>query len=139
MSRTAALVAVAFATLLQGCVTSNTMYRWGNYDDTLYKHYKNPQDRETFVASMREVVLESEQQGVKTPPGCYAEYGYALYESGSPKEAATYFKKEREMWPESRQLMDKMIVLAERRGAQGAPKALAATQGPAASLQGKNP
>jgi len=31
-----------------------TLYPWGGYDDALYRHYKNPQDRDEFVAKLGE-------------------------------------------------------------------------------------
>jgi hypothetical protein len=136
MRATAVTLCVVLATALQGCAAP-TMYRWGSYDETLYKHYKNPQDREAFVVGLKEVVLDAEKAGVKTPPGCYAEYGYALLEAGNAAEAATYFTKERDTWPESRLLMERMIAVTQTRAAPAGDKAPAATQGTAATLEGK--
>ncbi|GAO04409.1 DUF4810 domain-containing protein [Anaeromyxobacter sp. PSR-1] len=123
----AALVLAASAALLQGCA-GRTLYRWGEYDEALYAHYKNPQDREAFVERLRVVIDGAEQAGEKVPPGCYAEYGYALYEEARYEDASRYFKLEREKWPESGVLMQKMIGLADRRGgkAPAAPAAAAA-------------
>jgi hypothetical protein len=103
------------------------MYRWGGYDTALYKHYKSPQDRETFVASLKKLIAEAEQAGGKVPPGCYAEYGYALLEEGQRDAAVEYFAKERDLWPESRLFMEKMIQNAQRQGGPQAPAAKAAT------------
>ncbi|ACG71663.1 conserved hypothetical protein [Anaeromyxobacter sp. K] len=152
----AVLVLAATAALLQGCA-GRTLYRWGAYDDALYAHYKNPQDREAFVERLRVVIDEADQAGEKVPPGCYAEYGYALYEEARYEDASRYFKLEREKWPESGVLMQKMIGLADRRGgkepaapapakpASAPPKATrapakapakaAATHGPAGALE----
>jgi hypothetical protein len=44
----------------------------------------------------------------------YAEYGFALYEAGRIDEAVIYFRKEKEKWPESAVIMDKMIRNARR-------------------------
>lgn len=111
----AVLVLAASAALLQGCA-GRSLYHWGEYDDALYAHYKNPQDREAFVERLRVVIDGAEQAGEKVPPGCYAEYGYALYEEARYEDASRYFKLEREKWPESGVLMQKMIGLADRRG-----------------------
>ncbi len=91
-----------------GCA-QNTMYRWGGYDQALYDHYKNPQRRDEFVAKLSGVIEEAEAKGGLVPPGCYAEYGWALYEEGRGTEAVVYFEKESKQWPESRPLMDKLI------------------------------
>jgi hypothetical protein len=99
--------ALVGALLLCGC--AQTMYRWGGYDDALYQHYKNPHDQEAFVTKLAVVITEAENAGLKVPPGCYAEYGWALYEAGRADRAAVYFEKEKKAWPESRFFMDKMI------------------------------
>jgi len=91
-----------------GCVPK-TLYPWGGYDDALYRHYKNPQDRDEFVAKLGGVIDEAEQTGGVVPPGCYAEYGWALYEEGRANDAVAYFAKEGKQWPESRPFMEKLI------------------------------
>jgi hypothetical protein len=111
---------------LTACVPAKQMYRWGSYDTALYKHYKSPQDREGFVANLKEVIAKAEQGGGKVPPGCYAEYGYALLEEGQRDAAVEYFTKERDLWPESRAFMDKMIQNTQRQGVPQAPAAKAA-------------
>ena len=131
------LVAAAAVALGAAGCKPRTLYHWNGYDDSVYRHYKNPQDREAWVEALKIAVLEAEQQGRKVPPGLYAEFGYALYEEGAFPQAITYFQKEREKWPESRVLMDKMIRNAERRAGQPSPPALApaSVQGPAGALE----
>lgn len=126
-ARTILLVLLAAAA--SGCA-SQTMYHWGNYDSALYGHYKNPADREAWVTSLKTTVLEAEQEGRRVPPGLYAEYGYALLEEGSSRDAIAYFEKEKAKWPESAVLMDKMIRNAGRR-----PVKPAAATGPATQLE----
>jgi len=96
-----------------GCAPK-TMYRWGGYDQALYDHYKNPQQRDEFVAKLGGVISEAEKTGGVVPPGCYAEYGWALYEEGRTAEAIVYYEKESKLWPESRPLMEKLIRNASR-------------------------
>lgn len=106
------------------------MYRWGGYDEALYEHYKNPQQREKFVANLAVIIADAERMGTRVPPGCYAEYGWALYEEGHADQAVAYFNKERLQWPESRVLMDKLIRNASRRTTPPT------TSGPAGALEG---
>lgn len=108
------LAVLAVAATLAGCATSQTGYRWGNYDSALYAHYKNPQDQKAYVASLKAIVLESDRAGVKPPPGICAEYGFALFESGNSVEAVTWFQREMDAWPESRPFLEKMVVNAQR-------------------------
>lgn len=95
-----------------GCAPSRK-YAWGNYDATLYSHYKNPNKKEAHLERLREIVQNAETED-KVAPGLYAEYGYALYEFGKIPEAITYFEKEKAKWPESNVLMQKMIRNAKR-------------------------
>lgn len=127
----ARLLAVAAAAALAACVPTQQYYHWGNYDRTLYQHYRNPQDRAAFVEALKIAILEAEQRGDKVPPGVCAEYGYALYEEGQAAESLRWFQREKETWPESTILMDKMIRNAQRRGAQPPP----AGQGPAGAVE----
>jgi len=126
MPRRAALAAALVALLGSACAGQRPLYHWEDYDRRLYEHYRNPQDRARWTAAMQHVVAAAEQEGQRVPPGIYAEYGYALLERGDREGAVAYFEKERDLWPESRLLMDKMIRVAERRPAEAAP-------GPAAS------
>jgi len=113
--------------VLAGCA-QNTMYRWGGYDQALYEHYKNPQQRDVFVARLSNIINEAEAAGSRVPPGCYAEYGWALYEEGRTTEAVANFEKESKQWPESRPLMEKLIRNAARaRPATSAPVAVPAS------------
>lgn len=134
--RRAALLAAALAAVLGGaaCTPRSTLYDWDGYDDALYRHYRQPQDRDTWVESLKTAVLAAEAQGRRVPPGLYAEYGYALYEEGVYPQAVAYFRKEREQWPESRFLMEKMIRNAELRSGQPAPGAV---KGPAGAAEGR--
>jgi hypothetical protein len=135
--RTPAL-ALAVALAGTGCLARSTTYHWGSYDETLYKHYKDPLDREAWVGGLKTTILDAEQDGRRVPPGLYAELGYALLEEGQTKEAVGYFEKEKTKWPESGVLMDKMIRNAQQRGAK-APGARtpASTRGPAGAVEKK--
>ena len=83
-------------------------YDWGNYENALYQHYKNPADQEQLAESLADIIAYGETTGT-VPPGIYAEYGYLLYTAGKNQDAIAYFEKEKKAWPESGRLMDKMI------------------------------
>ena len=99
------IMLMAFGAL--GCAPS-TKYHWGNYENSLYRYYKNPSQVEEMAEALAKIIEKGEQDG-KVPPGLYAEYGYFLFITGNTKEAVTYFEKEKNIWPESSVLMDKMI------------------------------
>ncbi len=123
------------ALVASGCAPG-TMYHWNGYDDVLYHHYRNPQDREGFVESLRRMVLDADERGLRTPPGVAAELGYALYEEGRPQDAIPWFDRERQQWPESQLLMSKMIRNAQLRAGGKAGPAPATTTGPAGATEG---
>lgn len=127
------LLGPAAALLAAGCAPK-TLYTWRGYDDTLYAHYKNPQDHAKHIERMQTIVTETEAAGVKMPPGVYAEYGYALLEESRFDESVTYFKKEKETWPESTVIMEKMIRNVAR--LQGTKKAAAGGKKSAAPAAG---
>jgi hypothetical protein len=144
------LTLVAAAALLALGCAPQTKYTWGGYDEVLYAHYKAPQDHEAFVAALKTVIVQSEAHGNSVPPGCYAEYGYALLEEGQSADAIVYFGKERDKWPESRALMDKMVAYAQGKsnahtGSQRAappdiaPPSTAQSLGAATASEGKTP
>lgn len=108
-------LALTVALLTASGCAGNRMYAWGNYDGTLYAHYKSPQDHEKHLERLNALVTEAEATGGgKVPPGLYAEYGFALYEAGRMDEALKYFGKEKEKWPESTVIMDKMTRNVQR-------------------------
>lgn len=96
---------MAFGAL--GCAPSTT-YHWGNYENSLFRYYKNPSEVKELAESLSMIIKEGEQDG-RVPPGLYAEYGYLLFVTGNTDEAVAYFEKEKNIWPESNVLMDKMI------------------------------
>lgn len=104
--RRLALVTLASLLLLGGCQSSRGLYYWGGYESGLYGYYKNPEQ----LATLSKQVLQTiESSRGRVPPGLYAEYGTLLWQQGKTDQAISYYTKERDLWPESRPLMDTMI------------------------------
>lgn len=115
----------ALALFVSGC--AQTRYAWDGYDDRLYSYYKNPAESDQFMEGLQEIIQDGEAEN-RVPPGIYAEYGYMLYERGKFPDAVVWYTKERDKWPESRILMDKMIALASNRKLRSEPKGPAREQ-----------
>ncbi len=96
------------ALLLGGCASSSSMYQWGSYQPALGKYTKTS-DAAEFEKELRETIEKGEKRNA-VPPGVYAELGYLLLDTKRPEEALVFFQKEKERFPESAVLMDKMIV-----------------------------
>lgn len=92
--------------ILGGC--THQKYAWNGYDDNLYAYYQNPQNKQQFIEHLQKTIVLGEQKN-NLPPGIYAEYGYLLYENQNFSEAIVYFKKESDLFPESKFFMAKMI------------------------------
>lgn len=98
---------------LIGC-GAHTRYEWSGYDNMLYRHYKDPSNKDSFIKELKNIIDCSEPAG-KVPPGIYAEYGYVMYEQGNNQQAVMYFQKEADKWPESRFFMTKLIANVNNR------------------------
>lgn len=98
---------IGAALLLAGCSGTNTLYEWGSYQPALVNYKKNA-DKAAFEEELRESIVKAEKSN-RVPPGLYAELGYLLYEQGEATDAAQYFAKERDAYPESAVLMNKLI------------------------------
>lgn len=104
---------LAIALALGGC--AQTHYQWGGYDESLYQAYKDPAKMGALKTSLDKHVLALESSKQKVAPGLYAELGTLYLQSGDKRKAVMLYAKERDAWPESRQLMDTMIKNVERR------------------------
>jgi hypothetical protein len=112
MKKVHLLAAALVIALLAGCASQQKpMYYWGNYSHTLYEYKKHPSD-ESFSEHMKcldDVIKVSKENNLRVPPGVYAEYGYYMLEMGKNEEAVGYFRLEEQAYPESTQLMERLI------------------------------
>lgn len=100
------LAVVSCSFVLAGCQTSQGLYHWGEYESGLYGYYQDPAE----LATLSEQLLQAiEEANGRVAPGMYAEYGTLMLQQGKTDEAVLYYTRERDLWPESRHLMDAMI------------------------------
>jgi hypothetical protein len=116
------LTVVSAALCIAACAP-NTKYTWNNYDESLYRYYKNASNRAEYETALTEIVHRATREQ-PVPPGIYAELGYIRLENNDPVEAVRYFELERNTWPESATFMTRMIDSVKNKGA-----ALTATPG----------
>jgi hypothetical protein len=102
------------AVLLAGCATRGA-YDWGNYDELLYKSYKDVSRTDELRLGLETHIAAMHKSRGKVAPGLYAELGTLYLEAGDADRAIAMYEKEREAWPESKGLMDVMIASLERR------------------------
>lgn len=104
-----------FVNFLSGCATDSGLYQWGGYENDLYAAYKDTTQVEKLRINLETHTLLMEKNGQRVAPGLYAELGTLYLQSGAPARAIIMYKKERDMWPESRGLMSAMIQNLERK------------------------
>lgn len=105
-------VLILLSLLLYGCgAAKKPMYYWGNYSQSLYSLKKNQNDTTTaeHLKVLDDILLKSKERAINVPPGIYAEYGYYMLTAGKKEEAKKMFQAEKDIYPESTALMDRMI------------------------------
>ncbi len=126
--------------IVAGACAPQQKYYWGNYEEQLYGYYKDPEQLESLMLTLEQAIANAEEgqiegaslDGENPPilaPGLYAEYGYLLMITNRPSEARRYFVREKESWPESSVLMNKMIAVIDRSSASPSTKGFFAKDG----------
>ncbi len=103
-------VVVGFAGLVSACA-SPPLYYWGEYEESLYLRATDTSEESQAeaVRMLERTINEAEGEQGRPAPGVYADYGYLLFKQGRGQEAVVNFKKEAELYPESRHLMNSVI------------------------------
>jgi hypothetical protein len=100
---------------LAGCATTGDTYDWGEYDELLYRSYKDVSRVEPMRHRLAAHIDALERTGGRVPPGLYAELGTLYLQAGDSDRAIDLYDRERAAWPESKGLMDALIANLERR------------------------
>ena len=100
---------IFLAMFLAGCIAPSQYY-WGDYSHTLYNSKKNPSDESILKhqQALENIVEESKTRNLVVPPGVYAELGYIYLRQNKNQMAIQYFKMEKEIYPESAVLMQRL-------------------------------
>lgn len=87
------------------------LYYWGEYEESLYIRATDTSNeaQEKGLKMLERTISEAEANNGRVAPGVYADYGYLLFKQGQIEKAISNFKKEAELYPESRYFMDSVI------------------------------
>lgn len=101
---------MALAIFLSGCAAQQRMYYWGDYSNTLYQSKKHPSEKSdlSHMQALEKIIEESKKTNLRIPPGVYAELGYIYFRQNKKDLAIANFKIEKELYPESALLMDRL-------------------------------
>lgn len=111
------LVSLMVIVFFSGCAAKKQMYYWGNYSDSLYDSKKDPgaESLAKHKESLEKIIEESKNKNLRIPPGVCAELGYLYAAQNNTKKAIELFQMEKQTYPESTILMDRLIMQAEKR------------------------
>lgn len=86
---------------LVGCSSNNTIYYWGDYQDTVYKTLKNETGPSEQIIVLEKIVTVASSKNKPVPPGLYANLGLLYIQEGKYSDAKINFDKEKALYPES--------------------------------------
>lgn len=94
-----------------GCVTHNSIYYWGEYENLIYQQYNSPGKAtpEYQIDKMQKDIQKAKGLNKPLPPGFYAHLGYQYLQTGKIGEAKLCFESEKKQFPESSLFMDRFL------------------------------
>ena len=106
-----AVLSLGAALALTGCVTQQSKYEWGSYEEVVYASYLAKED---VPAEKQVEVLEKDYQTARSehkrmPPGWHAHLGYLYYQVGRGDQARQEFMTEKAEFPESAVFVDRLL------------------------------
>ena len=104
-----AFFTIGILAMLSACAGLQTMYDWGQYEQTLFVHYHDPALKKEAMAEYIAFVEQGGRPGHALAPGLYAEAGTFLLEEGDLSGAVRFYQLEYEAWPESRPMLGTLI------------------------------
>lgn len=97
---------------LVGCATQQSaLYSWGSYPEQTYLMYSQPQKAPPSlqIQKLEAEIEKSRAKNLAVPPGLYAHLGLMYSEENNLIKATEYFQLERQTYPESTVLMDRLL------------------------------
>ena len=104
-----ALFSISILTI-GGC-QPETLYSWGGYEPSIQAMYTDQGANFKPADEIHRLSAEIQKDGAekkKVPPGEYAYLGYLSYTTGDTKSARRYFEAEKQAFPQSAALMDRL-------------------------------
>lgn len=95
---------VLFSIFFIGCSGSkSSLYHWdGEYQKSLYNYLNEEGDINEQISNLENSIKKAIDNNKKVPPGLYAHLGLLYNTIGNETAAKTYFQKEAEIYPYSK-------------------------------------
>ncbi len=115
MNRCLYLLAVASVLILSSCSTKQSLYSWDKYQIASYNYLKNSDDKSInqLIETYQRIIENQKGSRGVVPPGIYADYGFVLLQSDKSEEGKAMLLKEVELYPESKQFIDRILKMIE--------------------------
>ncbi|OTG83850.1 DUF4810 domain-containing protein [Acinetobacter sp. ANC 4648] len=97
---------------LVGCVSApKSLYSWGVYPQQSYLMLSIPEKTspQEQIAKLEKDIEKAKAKNLAVPPGLYAHLGLIYLNIQNAPRAAEYFELERQVYPESTVLMDRLL------------------------------
>ena len=107
------------AILTTACSNGQSLYRWGEYEPSLYEMYREDggsADPSAQLEILTEDVERTEAEGGSVPPGVHAHLAFLYYADGNRSAARKHFMAEKELYPESATFIDALLRRMEKGG-----------------------
>lgn len=101
-----------FSLSLVGCVSApKSLYSWGTFPQQSYLSLSLPEKAlpQDQIIKLEKDIEKAKAQNNAVPPGLYAHLGLQYLNSNDASKAIQYFELERQVYPESSILMDRLL------------------------------
>jgi hypothetical protein len=110
---------------LVGCATApKSLYSWGEFPQQTYLSLSLPEKAmpQDQVLKLEKDIEKAKAKNLAVPPGMYAHLGLQYLNMNDAPRAIQYFELERQVYPESTVLMDRLLKKMTGQNAAGAKK-----------------
>ena len=110
---------------LVGCATApKSLYSWGEFPQQTYLSLSLPEKAmpQDQVLKLEKDIEKAKAKNLAVPPGLYAHLGLQYLNMNDAPRAIQYFELERQVYPESTVLMDRLLKKMTGQSTAGAKK-----------------
>lgn len=104
------------------CATEKPLYTWGSYQTVIYNSYQNSASPNSAIGLLEKDAANFSLSQKGAPPGYHAQLGFLYHQMNNASEARKHFEMEKRLFPESKQLMDRLLNPALNRKTKTATK-----------------
>ncbi|ODS24709.1 hypothetical protein AB835_02230 [Candidatus Endobugula sertula] len=102
---------ILFVLSLSACTTTNNdLYHWGHYESLIHTMYNEPGSAtpEEQITTLQSDIEAAKGGNKPIPPGLYAHLGFMYSLTGNMASAVDFFNREKELFPESAVVIDRL-------------------------------